>query len=171
MRDTKSALKWIVQILESKDVKFNISGGFAAKIYGSHRRLADIDIDVKQTDIKRLLPSISKYIVYGPSKYVDKHWDIPIIVTLRYKGQTIDIFGADRVKIYDASAKSWVSYPYSRNNKKKLVFGIAIPVIDKGVLIAYKSKLLRGVDRSDINELSPGTTHKHVKTYKLSAKK
>ncbi|MEM3227603.1 MAG: hypothetical protein QXK65_01480 [Candidatus Micrarchaeaceae archaeon] len=143
-----------MEILNSNKIKFEISGGFAAKIYGSNRRLADIDIEVKQIDIKRLIPSISGYLTYGPSKYIDRHWKIPTLVTLKYKMQTIDIFGADKTKIFDAKSKRWVSFPFMIERARNMViFGVRIPVIDRNALISYKSKLARGVDRSDVKEL------------------
>ncbi|MFZ2522802.1 MAG: hypothetical protein WAW92_00245 [Minisyncoccia bacterium] len=46
MRNTEGALRWIVNILESKSIQFQVTGGFAAKLYGSQRELADIDIDI-----------------------------------------------------------------------------------------------------------------------------
>ncbi|MCL4389357.1 MAG: hypothetical protein M1528_01765 [Candidatus Marsarchaeota archaeon] len=167
MRDTKVALKWIVGILERNKVKFEVSGGFAARVYGSKRRLADIDIDVRQIDIKRIIPSISKWAVYGPSRYTDRHWRIPLLITLRYKGQTIDIFGADKVKIFDAKAKQWVSFPFMAGcTRRRTIFGVRIPVIDRKVLISYKSKLSRGVDRADVAELSNDIVDERMKPYK-----
>ena len=45
MKDTAGALFWIVKILKKHKIPFHISGGFAAKLYGVKRDLADIDID------------------------------------------------------------------------------------------------------------------------------
>src|SRR3989338_11339919 len=44
MKNTQEALIWIIGVLKRHSIPFRISGGFAAKIYGSTRELADIDI-------------------------------------------------------------------------------------------------------------------------------
>ncbi|HLC94380.1 MAG TPA: hypothetical protein VJH96_02335 [Patescibacteria group bacterium] len=43
-RDTKKAFRWIVGILQTYKIPFQITGGFAARFYGANRPLYDIDI-------------------------------------------------------------------------------------------------------------------------------
>ena len=48
IKDPKAALHWIVAILNRHRVPFQITGGLAAKAYGSDRDLVDIDIDIPE---------------------------------------------------------------------------------------------------------------------------
>lgn len=54
MRNTEAAFKWIVGLLNKYQILFQITGGFAANLYGSKRELNDIDIDVPSARIKDL---------------------------------------------------------------------------------------------------------------------
>lgn len=60
MRKTKEACIWIMNILNKNKIPYRIEGGFAAKIYGSKRTLADIDIDIPDKCFKKILPSVEK---------------------------------------------------------------------------------------------------------------
>ncbi len=153
MRRTKDAFIWIINILKELSVPFQIAGGFAARIYGSHRRLADIDIGVPDNDVGRIFPKVKKYIVYGPKHYIDRNDDL-LLMTLRYRDQMIDIYGNDNTKLYDLKNRKWV--PYRLNLKKgtvKNVYGINVPIISKKKLIEYKKLLMRKVDIEDIRRL------------------
>ena len=153
MRNTKSALIWVVEILNKRQIPFQVTGGFAAKIYGSKRKLADIDIDIPENRFNELLNDVHSYIKFGPSQYKDSDWDLKLL-TLNYKNQDIDLCGAYKVKIYNKLSKKWVIL--KSNFKKSIVktmYGISIPVIPKNELISYKNKVLRGVDKIDIRYL------------------
>ena len=153
MRKTEEAFRWIVAILSEKRIPFQIMGGFAANAYGSTRRLADIDINVSDRALRRLLPSVKPYVVYGPRRYRDPHWDLPLM-TLRHRGQLIDLCGIDSQKIFDHREKHWIPmssvFPSSRRMR---IFGVTVPVMTRSALIAYKTRLSRGVDRKDVEAL------------------
>ena len=152
MKDTIKAFKWIVGILESKKIQFQITGGFAARLYGSDRELADIDIDIKDSDFEKIVDVVRKYIVFGPKHYIDNNWDLKLM-TLEYEGQVIDICGEST--IFDKNSKQWVLIKTDFANSKQInIYGIDIPVIKKESLIAYKGKLLRDVDIDDIKALT-----------------
>jgi hypothetical protein len=129
-----------------------LAGGFAANLYGSKRKLADIDIDISDNDFLKLLPNFRKYLIYGPSRYIDESWDLNLM-TLKYKQQVIDIAG--QAKIFNKQTNEWelLKSDFSKTNKM-LVFGVEISVINKKELIAYKSKLLREVDIEDVTFLA-----------------
>ena len=107
MKDTEAALKWIVGILRSHNMPFEISGGFAARLYGSSRELADIDIDVPSDRISELSELVKDYSKYGLQYYKDEQFDL-MIVSLNYKGQDIDIT-PETVKIFNSTKKVWVN--------------------------------------------------------------
>jgi hypothetical protein len=149
-RNTKEAFCWIVGLLNKHQIPFQISGGFAARLYGSQRELADIDIGIQDGRFDDLYPDVKEYVIFGPARYLDNEWDLKLM-TLKYEGQEIDIAGEDDIKIFDKENKSWISggEDISLAQKQK-IYGLSVPVIPKKALIAYKRKIMREVDRLDL---------------------
>src|SRR3989344_6138029 len=145
MKNTKEALKWIVGILNNNKIPFRISGGFAAKIYGSKRALADIDIEVPDKFVDPICEKTKKYVIRKALRYKDKEFDLYSAI-LKYKGQVIDICGATSSKIYDKNKKKWVKEVIDlKKTVNKKVYGIQVKVITLLDLIDYKSKIRRRV--------------------------
>ena len=144
----------MVGLLNKHCIPFQISGGFAARLYGSDRELADIDIGIPDDRFVELYPEVKEYVVFGPARYVDEEWDLKLM-TLQYQNQEIDIAGEDNIKIFDKENNVWVSARRDLSVSEQIeVFGLTVPVIPKADLIAYKKKLMRAVDRADIAALS-----------------
>lgn len=154
MRNIEAALKWIVSILEEREIPFQIDGGLAAKIYGSNRPLADIDMIIPNKDIETLAPMLKDYIKFGPVRYKDGNWDL-LLVSLRYMDQDIDISGADEAKIFDKTSGQWIltKTEFDKSEVGEL-FGMHLPVIPKEQLIREKIQLSRPVDIEDVNVIS-----------------
>ena len=151
MRNTKAALLWVIDTLQRKRTPYRVSGGFAARLYGSKRLLADIDIELPNGSIKKLVPGIKEYIVHGPSLYKDKEWDC-LFVELKYKGQEIGL--AEIKRIFDKRKQKWVPFRAKFATTARIkVYGKFINVISREELIAYKSKIRRSVDLQDIEFL------------------
>lgn len=141
MKNTEAAFRWIIGILNSHHIPYQISGGFAAKIYGSSRPLNDIDIDIPDEYFPLVYEEVKDYLVYGPDWYADSKFE-SLLMTLFYKGQEMDITGATSGRMSDYSETTWLPYPCDFNNVTyKEVYGIEIPVIPRERLVAYKKEM------------------------------
>ena len=151
------ALIWIDSILKRKNIPYQITGGFAAYIYGATRKINDIDIDLPEDKFKSIISDIKPYITYGPDHYHDEKWDLQLI-TLNYKEQEIDLGGAFNTKIYNNSIKSWQNIPANLENVKIMkVFDILVPVINPDDLVYYKSLLNGDHQMEDIEAVKQFT--------------
>ncbi|MBA4336335.1 hypothetical protein C0416_00990 [bacterium] len=154
MENTEKAFKWIVGLLKSNKIPFQISGGFAARLYGSTRPLFDIDIDIPDNSFYKLIPFVQNYIVYGPERFQDECWDL-LLMTLKYENQEIDISGCDTIKLFNRETKQWEPCDEDINDVTEIkVYDEKVPVIKKQKLIAYKNVIRRPTDLEDIEMIS-----------------
>ena len=153
MKNTEAAFHWVIDILERRGITYKIFGGFAARVYGVNRELADIDIEIADADILKIIDDVKSYIVFGPARYRDENWDLELM-TLEFEGQEIDIAGTE-ARIFNQETKQWeLCSADLQTIEMKVVFGRRVPVESRESLIAYKSKLAREVDLEDIRQLS-----------------
>ncbi|MDP3794995.1 MAG: MazG-related protein [bacterium] len=151
-KDTKQALEWIVGVLQKHRVPFQISGGCAAKIYGSPRELNDIDIDIPEDCFEKVMADVRPFIIYGPAQYKDQKWDL-YLMTLNYARQEIDI-GGQHAKISTRDRAKWVDFNFDSSKAvKKEFLGLEVPVIPKKDLIAYKQLLDGDHQQIDIESI------------------
>jgi hypothetical protein len=135
------AFHWIVDILQHRNIPFQISGGLAARVYGSTRPLNDIDIDVPDERLEEIVPDVREWIQLGPLHLVDERWDLQLMV-LNYNGQPIDVCGARAVKICDVRDGVWKNSPADLSTAQvHEVFGIRVPVAERRFLADYKQML------------------------------
>ena len=152
-KNTEGAFRWIVHILQKRHIPFQISGGFAAKLYGSKRPLRDIDIEIPEASMRTVLRDVKDFVVYGPAHYKDRHFDVPLI-TLKYEGQKIDLSAADNLLLFDSRTHKWVRYPvHLAASVWKKVFGINVPVASAEHLMNYKSMMGEKVQVKDIEAI------------------
>jgi hypothetical protein len=152
MRDTEKAFNWIINIIEQKGISYRISGGFAARIHGVNRELADIDIEVDDKNISLIAKDVAPYIVFGPAKYRDENWDLNLM-TLQYLGQEIDI-ASTNAKIFNQKTKLWEKWVTKLGDVEiKEIFNKKVPVEPISSLIYYKTNLARDVDLEDVKQL------------------
>jgi len=153
MENTENAFKWIVGLLQKNKIPFQLSGGFAARIYGSDRHLYDIDFEVPDTYFDKLLPLVKDYLIYGPQREQDETYDL-LLMTLEYEGEKIDISGCETDKLYNHESKQW-EYCGTKINDvvEKEIYGLKVPVIKWQDLVAYKNKVRRPTDLEDVKAI------------------
>jgi hypothetical protein len=153
MKNTENAFKWIVGILQKNKIPYQLSGGFAARIYGSNRPLYDIDIEIPDKYFDKLLPYVRDYLVYGPQRYLDETFDL-FLMTLKYKGQKIDISGCETDRLFNHQTKQWEFCDTKINDVvEKELYGLTVPVIKLPDLVAYKEKIRRSTDLEDVKAI------------------
>ena len=122
-------LKWIVGVLN----RFGMG----------YQEIYDIDLEVSDYDVYRLGEICREYIIYGPNRYVDEHFDL-LLMTLKYRDQLIDVCGIDNMSI--------------RGLSQEIDLGSAVEVDGYRVvsledLVSYKKLLCRDVDLIDIRNI------------------
>ncbi len=154
MKRPKEAFHWIVKILRKNKVPFRVTGGLAVNCYGVKRKLFDIDIDVPDYALQKLMPFFKKFKLTGPTHYKDKEWDVNYL-SIDYHGQDVDLIGSNSQKIFNKNTGKWenVKINLSKPQQKK-IFGLIVPVIPKNELIKYKAKIKRDVDLLDVKALT-----------------
>jgi hypothetical protein len=150
MKNTENAFKWIIGLLQKNKIPYQLSGGFAARIYGSNRPLYDIDIEIPDKYFDKLLPYVKDYLVYGPQRYLDETFDL-LLMTLKYQGQKIDISGCETDRLFNYQTKQWEFCDTKINDVvEKELYGLTVPVIKLQDLVTYKEKIRRPTDLEDV---------------------
>jgi len=154
MKNTKEAFLWIVSLFKKNKIPFQLTGGFAAKVYGSKRKHYDIDFEIPGKYFKNILPEIKDYLVCKPRIYKSSSFQLPLI-TLKYKGENIDIADADNQKMFVKNKKKWVKTSTDlTDSSKKKIYGIIVPIEPKESLIEYKKAISRPEDIEDLKYLT-----------------
>ena|SRR3990167_3035862 len=161
MRDTKTSLLWIINILQELNIPFQMTGGLAAKAYGATRDLLDIDIDIPEEQFEKLKIKVKEFIIFGPAHFKEKPWDL-LLMTLNHQGQEIDLGGAYQTKIFDHSTGEWHKLVTDFTKSTPIsIFDLTVPVIPREDLIAYKKILARPVDLTDIEDINYAHKRRH----------
>ena len=140
---TLNALKWIVGILNRNNISYCVGGGLATYLYGSNRKVNDIDISISGKHFSDIVPLVKEYITAGPKHYKNKKWDCDTI-SLNYAGQDIDLTDSDTLMMSKKDGNGWIRNKeiYQKYPKViKEVNGINVSLMDPRVLFEYKQEL------------------------------
>ena len=134
-------LAWILPLLKSVNGVYEITGGFAAHLYGATRPINDIDFEVSKATINALEPLVSQYIIYGPAQYSDSTWNL-YVMTLSYQGQEIDLSTAEGGFIKNKRNGAWEALDTHFGEPQLIGYqGLQLNVQSKEDLRHYKSKI------------------------------
>jgi hypothetical protein len=151
--DIEKAFHYIIDLIEGQGINYQISGGLAARVHGSERLLADIDIDVEPSALPRLAELTKEYVVRPLGRYQDAHWDL-LLLTINVAGQEIDLCSPQAL-IFNHVAQAWKSYDSDLSQYEiKEVFGRKVRVETRDALLTYKRILGREVDIEDVRSVS-----------------
>jgi len=79
-------------------------------------------------------------------------------MTLKYRGQEIDLCGINSQRLFNKKTKRWNTERISLSKAtKKKAFNLIVPLIPLKDLISYKKKISREVDIQDVRTLSMPT--------------
>lgn len=141
---TLAALKWIVTILNTNHIPYRVGGGAATYLYGSGRRVNDIDISVSGAYFPVLVPLVRDYITEGPTHYLGDKWDCNTL-SLSYHGQEIDLTDVDTLLMKSSFDDTWIKnkdiYSKWSNVQKPLGDNLLITLMHPRVLLEYKHHL------------------------------
>jgi len=153
MNKAKTALIWIVNILNKHGIPYQVEGGLAANCYGSTRELADIDIFIPSFGFDRISKDVEGYVNFGPAFHTDTHWRL-VYQVLNYRGQQIEICDAGKASYLDTQSNSWIKKEIDFTQAETIeIFGISTKIIPKSDLIEYKRMTNREVDLIDIEQI------------------
>ena len=154
-----AALRWIVDLLETRTIPFQVAGGLAARAHGATRPLFDLDFYVPTARLPDIVAAAEAdpmvRIVRALAPYRDADWDLTF-AALDYAGQRIELGGADQAWYFDRALGRWRAAAIDfAASEQRTALGVVIPVMPLAELVAYKRALDRPVDRLDLVELHP----------------
>jgi len=150
----RTALQWIVDVLERRAIPYQLVGGLAARAYGATRPIADIDLYIPATAVGAVLDAGADCVTRPPAAHKDAHWDLAFM-QLVYAGRKIEVGIADDAKYRDARTGAWrdAAIDFESADVRE-VFGVRVPVMPRDQLVAYKRALGRDVDLADVEAIA-----------------
>ena len=149
----RKALKWVTKILRDQKIPYQISGGLCARFYGTTRRINDIDIDIKEIDFPRLQAIMQPYVIFGPDIYVDKKWEV-LIMILKYKDQLIEFTSGDFSKISNSGRTKWLVFRYDLHDVNIIPWeGVTLNLMRPEKILRYKKHLDGKKQKEDIKAI------------------
>jgi hypothetical protein len=140
---TLRALHWIVPILNKHSIPYRIGGGLAASVYGSPRKVNDIDISLSGRFFPVIIPEAINYITIGPKHYLTEKWDCDTL-SLNFYGQEVDMTDVDTLRMSNKEKTKWIKSRdayYLFDPVIMKVDGIDVSLFHPRDLIAYKKEL------------------------------
>ena len=141
-------LRVLVEKLQSAGFRFEISGGLAAKIYGSPRPLYDIDLEIAKGDSDAVRALFQTFIVHDWYHCTDGRIDCQLL-TLEIDGVPVDISQVEGTAMTTPNGQRIAFEPDLSKAVPVTVHDLSVPVEAKDELLAYKRIIHRPEDLAD----------------------
>lgn len=156
----KTALTFIIPLLEKYKFKWVITGGFACYVYGVDRMLTDIDIDIEATkdssEFQAFYEDVKTYISQPLENFIDENYN-NYNFELTYQNQIIDICPMDELLIFNKETNDFDKfYKNGFPDIEHIDFeGFTLPLLSKQAVIENKEMLTKKDkwQQRDIDEL------------------
>lgn len=148
-----TALKWISNLLDEREIPFAVCGGLAAIAYGSTRPLNDIDLLVPGQHFQSVVTAGSEHVSKPAKRSREEGWHLEYIQFI-YEGTKVEVGNAEQAEVFDSDASQWKALAIDFSRVRIIqVLGVKVPVMRVEDLIHYKRILNRPVDREDISQI------------------
>lgn len=163
-------LKFLVDLFNNLEIKYYIDDGLAAIVYGSKRKLYDIDLCVEAGAMKKLKEPFNDFAVKPFAYRRYENCDL-YITTLKINKVPIDMFTTKNLFLkseYQRSVKR-KEIKNSLKNAQMINFkGISLSVIKPEYLIVHKAFMNRKTDFQDIKAVIKNTSIDKKKVVRLA---
>jgi hypothetical protein len=149
-----AALHWIIDLLNERHIPFLLCGGLAAHVYGARRSLNDIDLLVPADRLQEIAAAGAAVTTKPLERRCEEGWDVEY-VQFKVEGVKIEIGGTPGARIFDKGHSTWRDLEANlAKAHRATLLGVALQVMDRDELAAYKAMLGREVDTEDLIALS-----------------
>ena len=152
----RSAIKYLVNLLNKNNVSYQATGGLAAICYGATRPLYDVDMDINKKDIPLIQKLLKQYIIDDYHHYKDDFFDM-YLMRLYINGVLVDISQIENAYSLTNGKKIKINSNIA-NSKLMKIAGMNIQVQNVSELVEYKLMIGRDTDLSDVKEIQSSSS-------------
>ncbi len=142
----------IIENLESRGIRYQVTGGIAGNVYGSAWPPHDIDLEIGAADFETVAKLFEAKMMQPPHHFINEEFDLRLM-TLSFDGIEVDINQTeDCYLITKDGARVPCSTDLSKSERRKFL-GLELMVQPLEDLIAYKRIIGRTNDVADLSAL------------------
>ncbi len=144
-------LNLLIATFDRHKISYQVTGGLAGNIYGSKWPLHDIDIEVSQRDMAKVVELFREYTVRPLFRFVDEEFHL-MLLGLCINDIEVEINQAEEAFIFSDGVRIQLDTDLGKAKKIRFL-GLYILVQPLDDIIKYKQLLKRNNDVNDLMNL------------------
>ncbi len=144
-------LNQVVNILETHQIRYQITGGLAGNFYGSTWPVHDLDFDVLEADLARVYHSFEPWTIAPPDRQIDRDREA-LQLSLQMDGVAIDFTAAESAYALRGQKRVPLKIDLTTAHRARC-YGRSMWVQSLQGLIARKTLLRRSADLTELRQL------------------